>query len=142
MTHTNITRLARAISVSAVVAIASMGCAAPATAPTPDIAVERAFTAYKTGSKSGVNNQLSRVGHASADFFCRGDGWACLDESYHHLGNNLTSAVEVTRKAEASARVVLKTTWTKYPASVCQEYSVDQTGAGWGITYIDVPKNC
>lgn len=140
MTSANIFQAARALAIAASVAISSMGCAA--TAPAPEVAVDRAFEAYKTENRAGVNRQLSRVGHVSAEFFCRGDGWVCLAESYHHLGMNLTSSVEVTRKNAASARVVLKTTWAKIPNAMCQEYALDSTGAGWGITYIDVPKKC
>lgn len=139
MLRTQTSHLAR-VAAAIVVASVSVACAAPATSPT--MAVERAFDAYKTGNKGGVNDQLSRIGHVSADFFCRGDGWDCLAESYHRLGQNLTSTVEATRQTNVSARVVLKTTWSKYPTPVCQEYSMDYGANGWGITYIDLPKRC
>lgn len=95
-----------------------------------------------SGDKSGVNRQLSRVGEASADFFCQGDGWACMTDSYQRLGANLFSAVEVTRQKDSSARVQLRTKWANYPEAVCQEYSVDRIEGGWGISYIDVLKKC
>jgi len=140
MTHTKISCVSRALLAAVAVTMASAGCAAPATAP--EVSGQRAFDAYKAGNKAGVNQQLSRVDQVSAAFFCQGDGWDCMLQSYHGLGANQSHIVEVTRKTDASARVQLKTTWEKYPAPLCQEYSVDRTDAGWGISYIDVLKKC
>jgi hypothetical protein len=133
-------RIARAVAGAGVIACVTAACEPPA--PSPADAVQRAFDAYKNGDRAGVRRQLSPTGQASASFFCRGDAAACLSENYHQMGMNLTSTAKVVHQAELSARVVLTTTWAKQPAALCQEYSVERMKAGWGITYIEVPKRC
>jgi hypothetical protein len=111
-------------------------------AESPEGSVVRAFRAYEAGSSRGINSELSRLGHVSADFFCGGQTFDCLSANYGKLGNILTSKVVLTRQTDTSARVVLKTTWANHASELCQEYSLDTTPAGWRITYIDNPRAC
>ena len=142
----NLRELAEAIGILTLMSLAVV-IAFPGKPPvlaenSPKATVTRAFSAYKAGDTQDINAELSRLGHVSAGFFCNGLADACLSDSYGQLGELLTEDVALIRQTETSARVVLKTTWEQYAAPLCQEYAVDNTEAGWRITYIDSLRHC
>lgn len=112
------------------------------TAPSPENAVTRMFQAYQHGDREAVNSMLSAQGHRSADAFCGGQTIACLRANYGDLGKNLTQDVSFSHSTDNSARLVLKTTWDNYAQALCQDYSVERTPTGWGVSYIDNPRHC
>ena len=142
----NFRELAEAIGIltvmSLVVVIAFQGKPPELAENSPKATVLRTFSAYKAGDVEGVSHELSKLGHVSASFFCGGLAATCLSDNYGQLGELLSEDVTLIHQTETSARVVLKTTWKQYATPVCQEYAVNNTEAGWRVTYIDNLRHC